>query len=199
MKKLRIYQVRNFITRFIYAWTPYEPRSWAYNRRFMTRSLERLVESDKPFSLILVDINSFIYINDRFGHGVGDQIVRNLVRRYKKSIRWSKPYREGGDSFAFLVEGEVDRRKLKKMAQETLAVMAVPFPIEGDYFTDDLGPHKANISKRTVSLVGSAGISSYPQDSDSAKGIHKNASEAQYWGYEDGQISFFDDGTAKAR
>jgi len=58
----------------------------------------------RPFVLILGDLDYFKLINDRFGHQVGDQVLRAVAQRLKGALRRSDlAFRIGGEEFAVLL------------------------------------------------------------------------------------------------
>ncbi len=80
----------------------------AANRRFFVESLEsELVRSQRysrPFTIVLVDIDNFKAVNDRFGHAVGDELLCAVVSRATANLRKSDLIaRMGGDEFAFFM------------------------------------------------------------------------------------------------
>lgn len=87
------------------------------NRRFFfpeaRAALERAVRYEQPFSLIILDLDYFKSINDRFGHGVGDRVLVDTAGILQGSIRSCDILaRIGGEEFAIalpntLVEGAV--------------------------------------------------------------------------------------------
>lgn len=79
-----------------------------YNRRkfdeMVVHERQRAVQEKAPFSLIMLDIDHFKKVNDRFGHSVGDQVllqlsrlIRGLIRHGDLLIRW------GGEEFLILL------------------------------------------------------------------------------------------------
>ena len=60
-----------------------DPLTGAYNRRYLELQLEQVLDSwkryQRPASLLLIDIDNFKRINDKFGHGVGDAALKSLV------------------------------------------------------------------------------------------------------------------------
>lgn len=80
-----------------------------YNRRAFDRALTAIYDSNRNIvfgALLLVDIDRFKTINDRFGHPVGDriiQIVAGLIRATVKDDVFVA--RTGGEEFAIVLEG----------------------------------------------------------------------------------------------
>lgn len=73
-----------------------------YNRRLFFEHLDYFVqnEDEKTFSLIMYDIDYFKLVNDRFGHLVGDNVLRLLADLITKKIRkQDHAYRYGGEEF----------------------------------------------------------------------------------------------------
>ncbi len=89
------------------------------NRRAFDRTLRSLVDQNlvgkRPFSLIMIDIDDFKQINDRFGHLVGDRALAALARGCSSMIR-SDDFiaRYGGEEFAILLPGASLRNAVKK-------------------------------------------------------------------------------------
>lgn len=79
----------------------------AWNRAHFDRmidvELSRSLASRQPVSLVLLDIDRFKSVNDRFGHDVGDSVLRELVQLVQSRIRASDfLFRWGGEEFAVL-------------------------------------------------------------------------------------------------
>ena len=83
-----------------------DPLTDAYNRRaFFEEATEacRSANSEYPLSVILLDIDRFKAINDHYGHGVGDEALRAVVK--EAAQEGSVVGRLGGDEFAVLLRG----------------------------------------------------------------------------------------------
>ena len=75
-----------------------------YNRRYLTQQLTHEVITNvhykTPFSLLLLDIDYFKAINDRYGHVIGDEVLYRTAQAVKKSIRETDILtRYGGEEF----------------------------------------------------------------------------------------------------
>jgi diguanylate cyclase (GGDEF)-like protein/putative nucleotidyltransferase with HDIG domain len=76
------------------------------NRRSLTTSLERLVKRGRPFALLFVDADHFKKINDDFGHGIGDEVLRQLAGCMRRTMRAGDLCaRYGGEEFVLAAPG----------------------------------------------------------------------------------------------
>lgn len=81
-----------------------DPLTGAFNRRQLDHSLaECLSRRDRyhaKSSLISIDVDDFKYINDRFGHVSGDDVLKNIVQVIRtRTRRLDQIIRTGGDEF----------------------------------------------------------------------------------------------------
>jgi len=129
-------------------------RTGVYNARYLNERLSEEIKRsqryDRPFSLILLDIDFFKTINDTYGHVFGDSILGEVVRLLKDAVRSTDVIvRYGGDEFVLFLpdtrpEGAVAAaRKIIRMVKATpmgdatrrisvsLSVGVVSFPRAG--------------------------------------------------------------------
>jgi diguanylate cyclase (GGDEF)-like protein len=83
-------------------------KTGATSYRFFVDRLEQEIARarryERPLGLVLVDIDGFKAINDRFGHVVGDGVLRGVARLLRSSIRLMDVLaRFGGDEFAIIL------------------------------------------------------------------------------------------------
>ncbi len=85
-----------------------DPLTGLYNRRYLNEILiaemDRAFRLNRPLSILLIDVDYFKSVNDRFGHLVGDQVLHGLSKLFGLIIR---PYdtvaRYGGEEFLLLM------------------------------------------------------------------------------------------------
>jgi diguanylate cyclase (GGDEF)-like protein len=84
------------------------PLSGLPNRRAFMEELEaRCLRKDfvaRPFALLLVDLDSFKQVNDRYGHDAGDKVIVSVAMRLRTALPGLFVARLGGDEFAVLVD-----------------------------------------------------------------------------------------------
>jgi two-component system cell cycle response regulator len=85
-----------------------------------------------PLSLLLLDLDGFKEINDRYGHGIGDDLLRRVGACLRKGSRpYDVPCRYGGDEFVVLL-GQTEGAAARKVAERILAGLRdVPFEVRG--------------------------------------------------------------------
>jgi diguanylate cyclase (GGDEF)-like protein len=80
------------------------------NRRSFQKELQRRhagqIRDQRPFCLMLIDIDAFKAINDRWGHATGDRYLRSIARAVQRNVRAGDiVFRVGGDEMAILLPG----------------------------------------------------------------------------------------------
>ena len=69
-------------------------------RQFIEREISHVCRNGQPLSLAILDIDHFKDVNDKFGHDIGDQILKQLADLFKKSCRSADlAARYGGEEF----------------------------------------------------------------------------------------------------
>jgi len=69
------------------------------SRRAFDEAVEKLAG---PYVVAMVDIDHFKAVNDRYGHDVGDQVLRMVATRLADAGHGSRAYRVGGEEFALV-------------------------------------------------------------------------------------------------
>lgn len=149
------------------------------NRRLFEDRLQSAIASalrhGERFALMLVDLDRFKGVNDRFGHLAGDALLVEVGRRLQLCVRASDTVaRLGGDEFAVIL-GEVGGREdAAEVAGRICASMAEPF---------ELGEGVAQVG-------ASVGVALGPQDDADAEELQRRADAALYSVKHGGRGSF---------
>jgi diguanylate cyclase (GGDEF)-like protein len=72
-------------------------------RRALTEALHQM---NGKFTIAMVDVDHFKKLNDRYGHDVGDQVLRMLASRLAAVSNGGRAFRYGGEEFAILFPGD---------------------------------------------------------------------------------------------
>ncbi len=147
----------------------HDPLTGLPNRRLLTAELSRARaradRSGRRFALMLVDLDHFKAINDNYGHGGGDELLREVGRRLQSTIRrMDFVCRLGGDEFAILVGEQADALGFASLAERLLASLDEPF-------------HLADLDVMTGACIG---VSIYPEDGRTDDELLHHADVALY-------------------
>ena len=85
-----------------------DPLTELYNRRYFFElaavSFQRAEAENLPLSVILIDVDNFKKVNDRYGHAAGDMVLKNLARTMRACVRKIDVVaRYGGEEFVILL------------------------------------------------------------------------------------------------
>jgi len=155
-----------------------DPLTGLFNRRYMERHLGTLVEKSagrgKSLSVLILDIDFFKSINDRFGHDAGDDVLREFADRMRTCVRGiDLACRYGGEEFV-VVMPDTDLSVATMVAERIRRRIAgEPFPI-----------HRG---ERAIEVTISIGIAARASPYDDATAILKRADEALYRAKRDGR------------
>jgi diguanylate cyclase (GGDEF)-like protein/PAS domain S-box-containing protein len=112
----------------------------ALNRRAVLGRLDeevcRAERQELPLGVGMIDIDHFKRINDAYGHGAGDQVLCEMVRRSQSAVRRYDVFgRIGGEEFLVVVPDARYPRILKVLERIRATVGGSPFVVEGQSLT----------------------------------------------------------------
>jgi diguanylate cyclase (GGDEF)-like protein len=98
------------------------------NRRKVIAELTSFSAGEGAF--LLLDLDGFKPINDQYGHGVGDQLLREIAERFTRALPSSAVVaRLGGDEFGIIIKGSYE--ETLEGAYALRATLSYPFTISG--------------------------------------------------------------------
>ncbi|MCE9660625.1 MAG: GGDEF domain-containing protein [Burkholderiales bacterium] len=139
------------------------------NRRAIEEGIEaqirRSLRSGEPFSVLMLDLDHFKSVNDRFGHGVGDRALKHVAQSLKSGVREIDALaRIGGEEFVALMPGA------------TLAAVA---PV-ADRLREQLAAHPLMLDDKAVPVTVSIGIAQWSEAGEDMSRLLVRADAALY-------------------
>lgn len=94
----------------------------------LAEALRRACHKQQFVAVILLDLDGFKPVNDRYGHAEGDKVLRQVADRLRRALRRSDLVaRLGGDEFTFILEGLCDPDDAASVASKIIEALAPPF------------------------------------------------------------------------
>jgi diguanylate cyclase (GGDEF)-like protein len=113
-----------------------DPLTGLYNRRkfqeFMQYEIIRATRHQRGFSVIMIDLDNFKYVNDTFGHPIGDMVLKELGNMLSEGLRRGDVLaRLGGDEFAIILPetGAVNGLQVATKLHQALAGKEFELPV----------------------------------------------------------------------
>ena len=129
------------------------------------KALSRANRESSYFSLLYLDLDKFKWVNDTYGHGVGDLLLQITAQRILGCVRNSDTVaRFGGDEFVILLERVDSAQNTLLVAQKILEVLNQPF----------------ELVNQQVHILPSIGIALYPEHGRDEKQLLSCADTAMY-------------------
>jgi diguanylate cyclase (GGDEF)-like protein len=126
-------------------------------------------------ALMFLDLDRFKFVNDTFGHVVGDDLLRVIARRLMALVRESDTVaRLGGDEFVVNLNNPASKEEVICIANRIVASINEPMEIRG----------------KTVQVGTSIGVAMFPSDGNTPDELLKNADTAMYAAKDAGRNTF---------
>ncbi len=133
------------------------------NRRAFLERLKRRNDGEDA-AILYLDLDGFKEVNDVFGHGAGDALLRAATERLQAIVSWRGMLaRLGGDEFAVLITGPLAREGVDCIARAIVQAFSEPFETAGHSLTvgTSIGVVFDNGSLAGEELVRRADIAMY--------------------------------------
>ena len=120
-----------------------------YTHSFFKKTLTTKIQNKNPFSLLLLDIDNFKQINDRYGHTVGDQILISVSKIIADSVSEDElAARYGGEEFAIIKNTDTIQQGLKI----------------ADSLREQIADTNFSVRRKPICVTTSIGVVNYPHN-----------------------------------
>jgi len=131
----------------------------------LNKAIHQAIRSEKKLAILFIDLDRFKNINDAFGHSTGDQVLKEVSRRFSAILRGGDLLaRLGGDEFIILLQDIGHAKFASHTADKLLQASAMPIKVNTHEFF----------------LTASIGICIFPDDGGSLEDLQRNADMAMY-------------------
>ena len=128
--------------------------------------LQLAKRTGEGIAVLYLDLDRFKTINDTYGHGAGDQVLRSVVERMRLRLRGSDLVgRRGGDEFNVGLYPVRHRSEVETVCRDLIELLSQPITINGDIL---------------VSVGVSIGIALFPDNGETTEHLEINADMALY-------------------
>ncbi|MCS6995237.1 MAG: diguanylate cyclase [Anaerolineales bacterium] len=140
-----------------------------FNRRHladvMTGELSRARRANYPVTFMLIDLDHFKEVNDRYGHQTGDEVLKATGQMLLSHIRQGDyAFRYGGEEFLIILPGTAPQDALHRAEQ----------------LRADFAALRAQANGTPIGITVSIGVAVYPFDGDKTEDILHYVDEALY-------------------
>ena len=120
-----------------------DPMTGLYNQRYLMRHLGSLLAAGQPggIAVMMIDIDHFKQVNDRWGHAAGDQVLRQVADTLRGRTRvFDSLARYGGEEFVVVMAGASVAEATRAAERLRVAIQSMAFDLQPD------APHHLTIS-----------------------------------------------------
>ncbi|MBQ9947525.1 MAG: diguanylate cyclase [Oscillospiraceae bacterium] len=158
----------------------YDFLSQLYNRNTFTRTLTQELErrNNKKLALLFIDVDDFKFINDRYGHTIGDEVIKYVADtiRTKVDDKGGFAGRFGGDEFVLCFTDQEDIENIENISM--------------DIINELYGGHTTSEGNMTINVKASIGIALCPEHSEDVNELLAFSDTAMYFVKKNGKTNY---------
>jgi diguanylate cyclase (GGDEF)-like protein len=147
----------------------------------LSQAIAHATRDGHTFAVAIFDLDRFKVINDSFGHGIGDELLKEVARRLQGIARSiDTVVRLGGDEFVMIIDHLAQPADAQIVAQRAIAALQQPL----------------RIADKDILASASVGIALFPQDGNSVETLMAHADAAMYFVKQHGRnnVQYFEPG-----
>ncbi len=157
----------------------HDPLTGLPNRGQLLQSMSHCIEiaqlENQRVACLFIDLDNFKRVNDSLGHHVGDELLKIVAGRLRRTLRESDVVsRLGGDEFVVVLPDAHESADIGKVAGKLIEAVSEPITIH----------------RHLLSVTPSIGVAMYPQDGKTADTLIKNADAAMYLAKNSGRANY---------
>ncbi|MCK4806837.1 MAG: diguanylate cyclase, partial [Candidatus Aegiribacteria sp.] len=127
-----------------------DPLTGLHDRSFLENANEKYLSKDKPWSLLMLDVDHFKLINDIYGHLTGDKVLRQTALTIQVNLKESDTaVRFGGDEFIVILP-DTDEEGALNLAQRLIYEIKCVTFTSGLHLSLSIGVSQSRITDRSI-------------------------------------------------
>jgi len=149
-----------------------DPLTKTYRKPYFDMQLEKALKYDKNIVLVVLDIDNFKRVNDKYGHPVGDIILKEFTVLIKENLRKDDLIaRWGGEEFLILFKN-IDKESAIAKVEELRKLIDEYTFTKAKHITSSFGLTCANIQDTAKSVLQRADEALYEAKNDGKNRVH---------------------------
>ena len=158
----------------------YDFLSQLYNRSTFLKELQKILDlkrANEKYAILFIDVDDFKFINDRYGHNVGDEVIKYVSDTIKECVgKDGIAGRFGGDEFVLCVTG---KDKVENCDDFSMSIIDALY-----------SGYNCETAKVILNVNASIGIALAPEHGTNAEKLVGAADEAMYFVKKNGKSNY---------
>lgn len=127
-----------------------------YNRHFMMGELNKRKQLNDLYWIAIIDIDKFKHVNDYYGHGAGDVVLKELTRVMQETCKDCSISRWGGEEFLLVPDSNQVRTDLLERLRKTVERTSIPYEDQQISITISIGASVLNVDQKPEQCINIA-------------------------------------------
>lgn len=132
------------------------------------------------YTIAMLDVDHFKKFNDRYGHDVGDEVLKMVAAKMARVTGGGKPFRYGGEEFTVVFNGKHVKEALPHLEQLREAIASAEFTVRSPNRPKKKPEKKTSGGTQTVQITISIGAAERDSEMRDPQAVIKAADKALY-------------------